>query len=66
MMSPQPGCGYTGPVWFRWPPWRSPLFAIAGSFETYGFVSELVAWQIRTFFSGSGCAGGVGSTQPAL
>ena len=27
------------------------MFAIAGSFATYGLLSELVAWQILTFFS---------------
>ena len=51
MMSPQPAAGNTGPVWFRCPPCRSPLFAIAGSIELYGLLCELVAWQIRTCFS---------------
>jgi hypothetical protein len=37
--------------WSRWPPLRSPLFSIAGDSVTNGFVSELVAWQIVTFFS---------------
>ena len=25
------------------------MFAIAGSFDTYGLLLELVAWQMRTF-----------------
>ena len=50
-MSPQSSAGKTGPVWLRWPPSRSPLFAIAGVFSTYGLLFELVAWQIRTCLS---------------
>src|SRR5215469_13632274 len=52
MMSPQSGAGNTGPVWFRWPPCRSPLSPTAGSSDWYGLVSELDLWQMRTF---SGC-----------
>src|SRR5687767_12649714 len=56
MMSPQSSAGNAGPLWFRCPPSRSPLFAIAGSFSTYGLLLELVAWQILTLFSFGGPA----------
>ena len=32
------------------------MFAIAGSFDTYGLLSELLAWQMRTFLVGSSTA----------